>query len=143
MYAHGSAQLTRDLDTCYHRTRANVQRMTELLQTIHPRLRGAPPGLPFRLGAETVLQGLTFTLATDLGDLDLLGEVAGIGSYEAARAASDEVEVFGRKCLVLSLEALIRAKRAAGRPRDLAVIPELEALRELRSKLKPPGPTGP
>jgi hypothetical protein len=138
MYAHGSAQLTRDLDICYNRTRANVQRMTNVLEAVHPRLRGAPEGLPFRLDVETVLRGLNFTLSTDLGELDLLGEVSGVGGYDEAKSVSDEVELFGRNCLVLSLDALIRAKRAAGRPRDLAAIPELEALRELRRKLKEP-----
>jgi hypothetical protein len=139
MYAQGSAVLTRDLNICYNRARANVERMTEVLETIHPRLRGVPEGLPFRLDAETVLKGLNFTLITDYGNLDLLGEVAGIGDYQAARASSDEGELFGRRCLVLSVEALIRAKRAAGRPRDLAAIPELEALQELKRKLKDPG----
>ena len=35
------------------------------------------------------------------------------------------------QCLVLSLDALIASKRAAGRTKDLLVLPELEALREV------------
>jgi len=35
---------------------------------------------------------------------------------------------------VLSVAGLIKAKKAAGRPRDLYAIPELEALEELRKK---------
>ena len=73
---------------------------------------------------------MNFTLATDLGDIDLLGEVAGVGDYAAALAASEEVELFGATFRVLNLDALIASKRAAGRPKDLMVLPELEALRE-------------
>ncbi len=73
---------------------------------------------------------MNFTLTTDLGDLDLLGEVAGIGDYAAALATSMPVELFSLSFDVLTLEALIVSKRAAGRPKDLQVLPELEALRE-------------
>jgi hypothetical protein len=47
-----------------------------------------------------------------------------------ALAASEPVELFGLSFDVLTLEALIASKRAAGRPKDLLVLPELEALRE-------------
>jgi hypothetical protein len=47
------------------------------------------------------------------------------------RAASVAMILFGIECRVLSLDALIIAKRAAGRPKDLLVLPELEALREV------------
>lgn len=83
---------------------------------------------------ETIRRGLNFTLSTDIGDIDLLGEVAGLGEYESVRAASEILEVFDRKCPVLSLDGLIRSKRAAGRKRDLEVIHELEALRELKAQ---------
>jgi predicted nucleotidyltransferase len=129
--AHGSARITYDLDISYSRTRENIQRLVTALAPYHPRLRGAPDNLPFHFDAETVARGLNFTLETDLGDLDLLGEVVGIGMYPDVLASSVELEMFGYTCHVLSLEGLIRTKRAAGRPRDLAALPELEARREI------------
>ena len=78
----------------------------------------------------TLRRGLNFTLKTDLGDIDLLGEVAGIGTFEQALASSILVQLFGIECAVLSLEALIKAKRAADRPKDHLILPELEALLE-------------
>lgn len=131
--AHGSAYVTFDLDVCYERSRANIQRLVDALAPYHPRLRGAPPDLPFHFDAPTVSRGLNYTLTTDLGDLDLLGEVQGIGFYNDVLARSTTTELFGRTWHVLTLEGLIASKRAAGRPRDLAVIPELEALRELET----------
>lgn len=59
-----------------------------------------------------------------------MGEVAGVGDYAAALAASEQVELFGATFDVLTLDALIASKRTAGRPKDLLVLPELEALRE-------------
>lgn len=127
---HGSAYVTFDLDFCNARDPENLSRLAQALRPYNPRLRGAPEGLPFRLDADALKNGLNFTLTTDLGDIDLLGEVAGLGDYTAALAASTPVELFGTSFDVLTLEALIISKRAAGRPKDLLVLPELEALRE-------------
>jgi hypothetical protein len=127
---HGSAYVTYDLDFCYARDAENLSRLAQALQPYNPRLRGAPIDLPFRLNEQTLKSGLNFTLTTDLGDLDLLGEVTGIGDYTATVAASMPVELFGHDFDVLTLEALITSKRTAGRPKDLLVLPELEALRE-------------
>jgi hypothetical protein len=127
---HGSAQVTVDLDICYARDKGNLKRLVEALAPFHPRLRGAPSDLPFLWDADTLRQGLSFTLTTDWGDLDLLGEVAGVGDYPRALAASSPTTLFGTTCAVLSLPALIAARRAAGRPRDLISLPELEALWE-------------
>lgn len=79
---------------------------------------------------------MTFTLTTDLADIDLLGEVLGLGVYEAVYAVSEEIEVYGLPCSVLTLEGLIRAKRAAGRPKDLRALYELEALLVLQQEDK-------
>jgi hypothetical protein len=78
----GSPQITVDLDIVYARDRENLERLARALAAIEPYLRGAPPGLPFVLDVPALERGLNFTLTTRLGDLDLLGEVAGGGTYE-------------------------------------------------------------
>lgn len=128
---HGSTQVTFDLDICYARDKDNLARLATLLAPFNPQLRGAPAGLPFVWDVETLRRGLNFTLLTDLGDLDLLGEILGVGSYEQARSVSVIVPLFGSECAVLSLDGLIAAKRAAGRAKDKIILPELEALREI------------
>lgn len=127
---HGSSYVTFDLDFCYARDRENLSRLAGALGPYNPRLRGAPTGLPFRFDEDTLRSGLNFTLTTDVGNIDLLGEVIGVGEYAEALAASEQVELFGVTFDVLTLDALIASKRAAGRPKDLLVLPELEALRE-------------
>ncbi len=99
---------------------------------MHPYLRGAPAGLPFHFDLPTVKRGLNFTLATDLGPLDLRGEITGGGIYEDLMAESLPSTEFGPHVRCLTLERLIPTKRAAGRPKDLVALSELEALLEER-----------
>jgi hypothetical protein len=130
--AHGSAHVTVDLDIVYGRASDNVGRLAEALRPFNPYLRGAPPGLPFQFDAETIKRGLNFTLVTTAGDLDVLGEAAGGGRYEALLPRTQLQTVFGLECRFVDLETLIHLKRAAGRPKDLERIAELEALLEER-----------
>ena len=132
--AHGSARLTQDLDVVYRRSDDNLRRLVTALAPRSPYLRGAPPGLPFRWDARTLQRGLNFTLITDLGAIDLLGEITGGGRYEDLLPDCVTIKVFGIACHVLGLERLIEVKRAAGRPKDLEAIAELEAIREERDR---------
>jgi hypothetical protein len=102
------------------------------LAPFHARLRDFPAGLPFVWDEATLRNGTLFTLSTDLGSLDLLAELPGVGDFLRVREASVELEAFGRQIRTLDLPALIRSKRAVGRPKDLAILPELEGLLETR-----------
>ena len=128
--AHGSARLTLDLDVVYSRSARNIERTVEALRSIQPYLRGAPPGLPFKWSIETIQKGLNFTLTTKLGALDLLGEIVGGGSYEQLLPDAIRIEVGGVECLCLGLQRLIEVKRAAGRPKDLETVAELERIQQ-------------
>lgn len=113
---HGSARSTQDVDVVYARDRENVRSLARALQEIHPYLRGAPPGL-----------------------LDLLGEVVGGGRYEELLPYSQQVSSHGGNFYCVTLERLIQLKRAAGRPKDLEVIAELQALLEERRRMEASG----
>ncbi len=128
--AHGSARLTQDVDVVYARNSENLARLAKALAPYAPYLRGAPPGLPFRWSVETLSNGLNFTLVTTLGDLDLFGEIAGGGRYEDLLEDTVMLKMFGIECRCVNLNRLILLKRAAGRPRDLEAIAELEAILE-------------
>jgi hypothetical protein len=128
---HGSAHLTTDLDICYARTRENIDRLARALETLKPALRGAPAGLPFRCDPPTLRAGLNFTLTTAAGDLDLLGEVSGVGGYEEASRTAVTLEVYGMPVKVMTLDDLERSKRASGRPKDRVHLLEIAELRKL------------
>jgi predicted nucleotidyltransferase len=134
--AHGFAYLTYDLDLCYDRAPDNIERLAKALEPYHPRLRGAPDDLPFCFDTTTIGNGMNFTLTTDVGDIDLFGEVIGIGGYKDVKGLSITVVLSGFQCAVLSLEGLIQSKRAAARPKDLLTLPEIEALREIETQIK-------
>ena len=130
---HGYARTTLDLDICYARNRENLERLAAALAPFHCRLRGAPDDLPFTLDARTLRSGLNFTLSTSAGDLDLLGEVTGVGSYSEVARGAVVMDLYGHGVQVASLDVLERAKRAVGRAKDLL---DLEAIRVIRSKLR-------
>jgi hypothetical protein len=127
---HGSALITLDLDICYARTKANLKRIVAALAPFHPKPRGFPEGLPFIWDEATLRNATVLTLLTDLGEIDLLAEVAGVGTWDDVKAHSIIVDAFDRKIATLDLPSLIQAKRAAGRAKDLAALPELESLLE-------------
>ena len=127
---HGSAQMTCDLDICYARTSVNLSLLTAALKPWHPRLRGIQTDLPFVCDEATLRNAPILTLPTDLGAIDLLAEVAGLGSFDEVKKHSVIVDAFGKKIATLSLPALIRAKRAAGREKDFSSLAELESLLE-------------
>jgi hypothetical protein len=135
--AQGSTYATYDLDICYDRGSDNIERLAKALEPYHPRLRGVPDDLPFCFDTTTIRNGMNFTLTTDGGDIDLFGEVIGIGGYKDVKALSITVVLLGYQCAVLSLDGLIQSKRAAARPKDLLVLPEIEALLEMGTQLKP------
>jgi hypothetical protein len=132
MVTHGSSHVTGDLDICYSRSQQNIAALVTALAPLDPYLRGAPPGLPFRLDEPTIRAGLNFTLNTKIGPMDLLGEVAGIGGYGQVLAVSEQHTIYGLPVRILSIDGLIAAKKAAGRLQDKLHIAELEELKKLR-----------
>ena len=129
--SHGHVRATLDLDICYARSPENLARLVRALAPFQPRLRGAPPELPFFWDERTLKNGLNFTLTTTAGDIDVLGEVTGLGGYGELAIRADVIDLYGGEVRILSLEDLIRSKAAAGRAKDLV---DLEALRALTKK---------
>jgi len=130
----GSSLLTRDVDVVCDMSPENLCRAWQALEEFHPVHRMTPGRLPFtREQAEAGTLNNLY-LSTDLGQLDLLGEIKGIGSFEECRKASEPIRIGGTEIRLLTLDALILAKRAMGRPKDLHAVLELEVIRERRSR---------
>ena len=132
--AHGSERVTNDLDVCYDTDEENVSRFAHLLSSWNAYPRGIEPGLPFFMDARQFRIQSGMTLTTREGEIDLLAHVDGLGNYAAVMAESIEVEGFDVRFYVLDLPGLITAKRAANRDKDVAQLPELEALLALREE---------
>lgn len=133
--AHGATRLTNDIDICYDAlNRENVEALGKLLNRWKAYPRGVEKGLPFIMDAKTLRGAPMMTLVSSEGDVDVMDRISGIGDYKAVRAHSEEIEAFGLRFRVIDLPTLIKAKRAAGRPRDFEHLPELEALMALKRR---------
>jgi hypothetical protein len=127
---HGAPLVTQDVDVCHARDPANLDRLADALREVHAELRGAEPGLPFRLDAATLERGDAFTFTTDIGWLDIMVTPAGVAGYDELVRTATPFPLFGYEVLVASIDDLIRMKRAAGRRKDLLAVEELGALRD-------------
>ncbi|HTK37234.1 MAG TPA: hypothetical protein VL325_01965 [Pyrinomonadaceae bacterium] len=127
---HSSGYITRDLDFCYARDKENIKRLVAALAPFNPKPRNWDKRLPFVFDESTIRNGTNFTFETSIGDIDLLGEVKGIGNYKDALANSVSYSLYAVTVRAFTLDALIISKVAADRPKDHLVLPELEALKE-------------
>lgn len=130
-FRHGSARITEDVDVCAPLDHENAVRIIQAFADAHPRWR-VRPDLPVITPDSANLYGLkNMYLRTDLGQLDVLGELPGIGTYEEVLARTVEGDYGGGvRCRVLDLDSLIAAKRTAGREKDKPAIRELEVIRD-------------
>ncbi len=126
--SHGGNYITEDLDICYDRTRDNLQKLADTLAPLNPRPRGFDEQLPFIFDWSTLQHGTNFTFKTSMGDVDLLGEVKGIGAYDDLVKDSIRVDLDGFATQILSIGGLIKAKEASGRPKDEPGLKVLYAL---------------
>ena len=127
----GSPLLTQDVDVCYARDDDNLERMAAALNELGARLRGAPGDVPFVLDTKTLRMGDHFMFDTEAGALDILGHPSGApGGFEELDPAAETFDLGTFTVKVASIDELIRMKRAAGRPKDLAAVEELGALRD-------------
>jgi hypothetical protein len=122
---YGCPEQTFDLDILYADTAANRQRLLAALIEIEARW-----DVPL---SDAVLQRQSvFALNTKFGDLDILGEVLGVGTYEQARSHSQSMNVGGEALPILDLPTLISTKEAAAdpNPRKRSALEYLKAINQ-------------
>lgn len=129
---HGSARATFDLDISFATDAGNLDRLGQTLMALSSRLRGVPEDVPFVPDARTLRRIDVLTLTTVAGDLDVLARPAGSPGYAELRDHADRYEIGDLVVPVARIEDLLTMKSAAGRPKDLADIAELEAILRLR-----------
>ena len=136
----GVAYVTQDIDFCYDISPANRVRLLEALAPLQPRLRvgglsdADARALPWRWDERAVRDGPNLTLQTDAGPIDLLSRVSGVGGYAEVLGEAVIVREAGLEIAVLDLPGLVKAKRAAGRTKDMAILPMLESMLLLRAQ---------
>lgn len=131
---HGCTYVTQDIDLCCDFSPANLLALQRGISDLHPVHRMTPGRRKFELTAKTCGQFKNLYLDTDIGQLDCVSFVEGLGDYQKVKQDSEVVAVEGVRLRVLSLDALIKAKKAMNRPRDKEAILQLEAIKNLKSQ---------
>jgi hypothetical protein len=131
--AHGSSLLTEDVDVCIAFDVENMTRLLAALRTIHPEHRLIGRRQPLSESAEQLARLKNLYLKTDVGYIDFLSEVAGVGNFGKAMEASVEMTLFEKGVRVLDLDALIASKQEMGRPKDKETLLQLRTIRERTS----------
>jgi len=129
---HGCTYVTQDIDICCDFSPANLLKLQGAVSDLHPVHRMTPNRKKLKLTQKTCGQLKNLYLDTDIGQLDCMSFIDGVGDYEKVKRASELVKVEDVQLRVLSVGALIKAKNAMNRPRDKQAVLELEAVRKLK-----------
>jgi hypothetical protein len=127
---HGLPLVTFDLDICCPFDVGNLRKLEASLTGLHPFHRMTPAKIPFEIDEELALRLKNLYLETDLGKLDCLSEVVGIGTYTEVLQRSTYYQATYGQFRMLDLDALILAKETIGRERDLQAVRILRAIKE-------------
>lgn len=125
---HGCNQTTRDIDVCVAFSPDQIAQLRTILSPLHPKHRMTTDKRSFLDQPQDVTRLKNLYLETDLGVLDLVSRIEAVGDYYDVLRHAEVIEIFGGHCHLISIDDLIRSKRALGRHRDLIVVTELTAI---------------
>lgn len=129
---HGSSHVTKDLDITMLINEENIEKLRLALKGLNPCHRMNPSNKPSFLNEPKSLSGIkNIYLETNAGILDIVTLDKTLGSFAELKSRALTVSLFGYDCLVLSLDDLIRVKEKMSRPKDIIVLEELKALKNL------------
>ncbi len=119
---------TRDIDLTPDDSRANLGRLSAALKELDARVRtdSVADGLPFDHSAASLRRAAMWNLICRHGEFDISFRPSGFeGGYSQLVGRSHRVVVAGVEVSVADLDDVIRSKEAAGRPKDVRVLPAL------------------
>lgn len=130
---HGSDLQNMDCDVVVDMGTDNLIRLAQALSDFHPSFRTTFSIEAFNPsdlinGAWDIIE-----LNTTSGAFDCHREIKGLGDFSICKERSLEVDLGDFKIRVLTRDALIVAKKAMGRPKDLLTVAQLEIGGELEA----------
>ena len=132
---HGCTYVTQDIDICCDFSAANLLALQQALKDLHPVHRMTPKRLKLKLTAENCTQFKNLYLDTDIGQIDCLASIDGLGDYEDVENLSEIRDLGGGlRIRVLTIDSLIKARKTMNRPRDKEAVLQLEAIKKMQRK---------
>jgi hypothetical protein len=132
---HGCTYVTQDIDICCDFSVANLLALQEALKDLHPVHRMTPRRLKLKLTAKSCARFKNLYLDTDVGQLDCLASIQGLGNYEDVESLSEIRDLGGGlRIRVLTIDSLIKARKAMNRPRDREAVLQLKAVKKMRKQ---------
>lgn len=127
--AHGYVRATQDLDIVPAPTHGNYERLAALLRGLDAEPLGVDAHLLPNQPTDSagLAAGGSFQLTTSLGRLDILQASDDVPVYARLARSAATARFQGRDVRVCSIDELVRMKRRAGRPQDVADVAALEA----------------
>ena len=132
--AHGCTYVTQDIDICCDFSPDNLLRLQNALSDLHAVHRMTPKKLKLNLTKENCTLYNNLYLDTEIGQLDCLSFIDGVGDYEKVKTASEVIQTEDIQLRILNIEALIESKKAINREHDKQAILQLETIKKLKSK---------
>lgn len=130
---HGSTLVTQDLDICVAITDEEIKKLRLTLADLNPIHRMNPSFAPSFLDHPKETEQLkNIYLKTDLGILDIMSDLPPVGNFDRIKSQSIEIELYGYKCRVISIEDLITIKQAMTRPKDKETLKILKNIKDLQ-----------
>lgn len=128
---HGVPVTTQDIDLFVRDTPGNADKIRRLVAALGDHVKASRP---FEPASRMIrVEGLPV-------DIDFVFELSSHAKYESVRARSHVITIDNVAIRVADLQDVIEAKRAAGRPKDLAVIPLLEQFQRVRNAMSRDAP---
>ncbi len=131
---HGSTRVTLDFDICIDFAPTNLVALSNLLAPYHPVHRISADKPAFKIAPDNAKGWKNLYLSTDIGVIDIIGDVKGIGHFSEVMKYSEIADFGGTQCRILSIDGLILAKEAVGREKDKEVIYQLRWIKEMQEK---------
>jgi hypothetical protein len=133
---HGAQMATYDLDICCPFGEVNVLKIESAVKDLNPVHRLTPQKLTLEMTRDAFGDLKNIYLQTDLGKLDCLSEVAGVGNFDEVKKQSVVASLSYGEFRFLNVDALIASKKAVGREHDWAAVRRLLAIKERKEQQK-------
>jgi predicted nucleotidyltransferase len=131
---YGCTYITQDIDICCDFSSDNLLLLQKGLSNLHPVHRQTSKRKKLELTQENCGDYKNLYLDTDIGQLDCLSFIDGVGDYRKVKEESKVIEIEDIRLRVLNLDALIKSKKAMNRPRDKEAVLQLEAIKKLQKQ---------